>query len=55
MLQEIEDKGQGNEITASIFKILYATVDGFEAVESTAEEATEVHESQPVEIVTEAF
>lgn len=30
MLQDLEDKGQGNELTAAIFKILYATADGFE-------------------------
>jgi len=32
LLQELEDKGQGNELTASILKILYATADGFEQV-----------------------
>ena len=30
MLQEIEDKGEGTDLTNSIFKILYATIDGFE-------------------------
>mmetsp|Transcript_31469 Transcript_31469/g.34394 ORF Transcript_31469/g.34394 Transcript_31469/m.34394 type:complete len:371 (-) Transcript_31469:75-1187(-) len=30
LLQEIEDKGQSNDLTASIFKILYATADGFD-------------------------
>ncbi len=30
MLQDIEDKGQSNDLTASIFKILYATADGFD-------------------------
>ena len=33
LLQELEDSGQGNETISSIFKILYATADGFEAVE----------------------
>jgi hypothetical protein len=36
LLQDIEDKGQGNELTASIFKILYATAEGFE-VAATAD------------------
>lgn len=29
-LQEVEDRGQGTELTAALFKILYATADGFE-------------------------
>jgi len=33
LLQELEDNGQGNETITSIFKILYATAEGFEAVE----------------------
>lgn len=33
MLQDIEDKGQGNDLTAQIFKVLYATAEGFEAVQ----------------------
>jgi len=36
LLQDIEDKGEGSELTASIFKILYATADGFEQLPSTA-------------------
>lgn len=32
LLQDIEDKNSGNELTAAIFKILYATIDGFEPV-----------------------
>ena len=32
MLQDLEDKGQSNELSASIFKVLYATIDGFEPV-----------------------
>ncbi len=36
MLQELEGSGKGNEISASIFKILYATADGFEV--ATGEE-----------------
>ena len=34
MLQDVEDKGEGNELTAAIFKVLYATADGFEAVQT---------------------
>ena len=33
MLQDLEDNGKGNELTASIFEILYATADGFQAAE----------------------
>lgn len=32
LLQEVEDKGEGNELTAAVMKILYATADGFEQV-----------------------
>lgn len=32
LLQEVEDKGDGNSVSAAIFKILYATADGFETV-----------------------
>jgi RP/EB family microtubule-associated protein len=31
-LQEVVDNGQGNEISDMIFKILYATAEGFEVV-----------------------
>ncbi len=34
LLQEVEDKNQGNDLTAAIFKILYATIDGFEPVDA---------------------
>ena len=37
LLQDIEDKNSGNELTAAIFKILYATIDGFEPVLVTDE------------------
>lgn len=30
VLQDLEDKGEGNATSASLFKILYATADGFE-------------------------
>lgn len=39
LLQDLEDSGKGTELTASIFKILYATADGFEAQETAAAEA----------------
>lgn len=32
MLQDLEDSGNGTELTASIFKILYATAEGFDRV-----------------------
>ena len=37
MLQDVEDKGEGTELTARIFKILYATADGFESVSPDAD------------------
>lgn len=33
MLQDQEDSGNGNEVTKSIFKILYATAEGFDRVD----------------------
>ncbi len=39
MLQDLEDSGNGNELTASIFKILYATAEGFDRVAEGAEDA----------------
>jgi microtubule-associated protein, RP/EB family len=47
LLQEVEDKGQGNELTAAIFKILYATADGFEVVSEDATPAAS-NEVMPV-------
>lgn len=44
LLQDVEDKGQGNELTAGIFKILYATADGFEPTE----EAVSTHQTEIV-------
>ena len=40
LLQDLEDNNKGNELTASIFKILYATIDGFEPVPLSTEAAT---------------
>jgi RP/EB family microtubule-associated protein len=53
MLQDLEDKGQGNELTAAIFKILYATADGFEPQAEEAVDGAEgdgvATEAEPVE------
>lgn len=38
MLQDLEDAGKGNELTTSIFKILYATADGFEPADQLENE-----------------
>ena len=44
LLQEMEDSGKGNELTANVFKILYATADGFETQNKQESES----ESNPV-------
>jgi RP/EB family microtubule-associated protein len=38
LLQEVEDRGEGTPLSASLFKILYATKEGFEAGEGEVEE-----------------
>ncbi len=38
MLQDLEDSGRGNDISAAIFKILYATAEGFEVEAAGGEE-----------------
>jgi RP/EB family microtubule-associated protein len=38
LLQEIEDRGEGNDTTTAVMKILYATADGFEQVVEGGEE-----------------
>ena len=38
MLQDLEDAGNGNDLTAKIFKILYATADGFEQEDNLPKE-----------------
>lgn len=38
MLQDLEDNGKGNELTAEIFKILYATAEGFQPAEENVED-----------------
>jgi RP/EB family microtubule-associated protein len=41
VLQDLEDKGEGTALSASLFKILYATADGFEPLgNADAEEPT---------------
>ena len=40
MLQEMEDSGKGTDLTKSIFKILYATADGFEQTEDATTKVT---------------
>lgn len=39
MLQKEEHDGRGNELTSSIFKILYATAEGFEQIVADANPA----------------
>ncbi len=38
VLQDLEDKGEGTPLSAALFKILYATADGFEPLANAAEE-----------------
>merc|ERR1719473_488445 len=47
MLQDLEDKGEGTPLSTQIFKILYATAEGFEQVE---EEATTTADLPPAPI-----
>lgn len=60
LMQELEDKGQGTELSAAVFKILYATVDGFEAVSEEAaaaavsEEAVSTDRAEPI-FIGDAF
>jgi RP/EB family microtubule-associated protein len=49
MLQELEDNGNGNDLTASIFKILYKTQDGFEQAADT----NDIAENSPINLVAE--
>lgn len=46
MLQDLEDNGNGTELTASIFKILYATAEGFDRVAEGAEEQPALPDSE---------
>lgn len=43
-LQDMVDQGQGNEITDALFKILYATAEGFEALPAESELQAEASE-----------
>jgi RP/EB family microtubule-associated protein len=55
LLQELEDSGQGNETISSIFKILYATADGFEAVEEDVMHHSHVAKNTDVAIEEETY
>jgi microtubule-associated protein, RP/EB family len=48
MLQDLEDHGEGTELTANIFKILYATAEGFEPAD-VEDDLLEVEGAVPVE------
>ena len=43
---DLEDTGKGNELTASIFKILYATADGFQPADEEEEEEIDAGQEQ---------
>lgn len=47
MLQDLEDSGKGTELTAEIFKVLYATADGFVQSPSAASVASQHMNSPP--------
>ena len=55
LLQELEDSGQGNETITSIFKILYATAEGFEAVEEDVMHHSHVAKDTDVAIEEETY
>ena len=42
---DLEDNGKGNDLTAAIFKILYATAEGFEAVEDNNTETEQIEDN----------
>jgi hypothetical protein len=47
---DLEDSGKGNDLTASIFKILYATADGFQPAEDQ-EDVTEKQEEEQTDTI----
>ena len=47
MLQDLEDSGKGTDLTAEIFKVLYATADGFVQSPSAASVASQHMNSPP--------
>lgn len=51
LLQALEDTGRGNQDTASIFKILYATADGFETIEDDVEAPHLFDNSHSAEVI----
>lgn len=55
LLQEVEDSGKGNETTAAVFKILYATAEGFEAANDETEAAAQEATQQEMEVNNEDF
>ena len=55
LLQELEDSGQGNETITSIFKILYATAEGFEAVEEDVMHHSHVAKDTDIAIEEETY
>ena len=53
MLQDVEESEKGNEMSAAIFKILYATADGFEQTEEEAAVAEKVQKmAEPMDEAT---
>lgn len=46
LLQDLEDAGEGNDLTANVFKILYATADGFEVTEGDPVEENGAQEEE---------
>lgn len=50
ILQDLEDNGKGNELTASIFKILYATADGFEQLDVDDKAAAEENNDSTIAV-----
>jgi microtubule-associated protein, RP/EB family len=48
MLQDMEDNGNSNEMSKSIFKILYATAEGFEATDEDVATAALVEEKKAI-------
>jgi RP/EB family microtubule-associated protein len=58
VLQDLEDKGEGSSMSASLFKILYATADGFEPSPNAAGPAKSVDvypESSSYDDVQESY
>jgi len=61
LMQDLEDNGKGNDLTASVFKILYATQEGFESENQAPNDAPaaspvapSVAASSPMKVVASA-